>query len=235
MAEENSSIEKLAEMIKDHQHIVFFGGAGVSTESAIPDFRGKNGLYHQKVSEKWSPEEMLSHYFYREHPELFFTMYKKMAETISRAKPNAAHRALAELEKMGKLSGVVTQNIDGLHQKAGSRNVVELHGSTLYNTCEKCRKQYDLPEFISRSNPVPPLDINAIDDAVWLIRGADMLIIGGTSLAVYPAAGFINEFSGDALVIINRDATSKDNAADLVFRDNIGEVLGNAVRILKGE
>lgn len=234
MAEENSSIEKLAEMIKDHQHIVFFGGAGVSTESAIPDFRGKNGLYHQKVSEKWSPEEMLSHHFYREHPELFFTMYKKMAETISRAKPNAAHRALAELEKMGKLSGVVTQNIDGLHQKAGSRNVVELHGSTLYNTCEKCRKQYDLPEFISRSNPVP-LDINAIDDAVWLIRGADMLIIGGTSLAVYPAAGFINEFSGDALVIINRDATSKDNAADLVFRDNIGEVLGNAVRILKGE
>ena len=252
MAEENSSIEKLAEMIKDHQHIVFFGGAGVSTESAIPDFRGKNGLYYQKVSEKWSPEGMLSHHFYREHPDLFFTMYKKMSETISHAEPNAAHRALAELEMMGKLSGVVTQNIDGLHQKAGSRNVVELHGSTLHNTCEKCRKQYDLPEFVSRSNPVPhcdcggiikpdivlyeeSLDINAIDDAVWLIRGADMLIIGGTSLAVYPAAGFINEFSGDALVIINRDATSKDNAADLVFRDNIGEVLGNTVRILRGE
>lgn len=133
--------------------------------------------------------------FLQEHPDLFFTMYKKMAETISHAEPNAAHRALAELEKMGKLSGVVTQNIDGLHQKAGSMNVVELHGSTLHNTCEKCRKQYDLPEFISRSNPVPhcdcggiikpdivlyeeSLDINAIDDAVWLIRGADMLIIG---------------------------------------------------------
>lgn len=242
-----TDLEKLREMIESHHKIAFFGGAGVSTESHIPDFRGANGIYRQKKNLPWTPEEMLSHHFYEEHPVEFFTNYKNFAEAMVAAKPNRAHYALARLEEEGKLLGVVTQNIDGLHQKAGSRNVMELHGSILRNYCTQCGRSYDVDSFLSLCAPVPhcpycggivkpdvvlyeePLDMDTMEDAMDAIQTADMLIIGGTSLVVYPAAGFINYFTGDALVMINQDETGKDRDCDLVFHDSVGKILGEAV------
>lgn len=239
-------------MLKEHTRIVFFGGAGVSTESNIPDFRGKHGIYRQKTDYPWSPEEMLSHHFYEEHPTEFYTLYKEREGMMLKAKPNRAHYALAELERMGKLSAVVTQNIDGLHQKAGSRNVIELHGSIVRNICQGCGKAYSMEEFLRLADPVPhcpdcggvlkpdvvlyeeSLDANTIGDAIYEIQRADMLIIGGTSLVVYPAAGFVDYFRGDALVIINQDETGQDRRGHLVFRESVGEILEKGVKGLKG-
>lgn len=244
-------VERFAELLRTHDRIVFFGGAGVSTESKIPDFRGKDGLYRQKTDLPWSPEEMLSHHFYEEHPVEFYTLYKEREGMMLQAQPNRAHYALAELERMGKLSAVVTQNIDGLHQKAGSRNVLELHGSVLRNLCQKCGRDYGMEEFLTLCTPVPhcpacggvvkpdvvlyeePLDGFTIQCAVEEIARADMLIIGGTSLVVYPAAGFIDYFRGDALVLINRDETPRDRSCTMVFRDSVGAVLEEGLRLLK--
>ena len=240
-------MEEFIEMLKSHNRIVFFGGAGVSTESDIPDFRGKGGLYRQKTELPWSPEEMLSHHFYAEHPVEFFTMYKQFAEAMLKASPNRAHFALAKLEQEGRLSAIVTQNIDGLHQRAGSRNVIEVHGTILTNTCEKCFATYDAKTLLTLASPVPhcpscggvikpdvvlyeeALDTNDINEAIDEISKADMLIIGGTSLVVYPAAGFVTYFRGDALVVINQGATAQDARADLVFHDSVGKVLEMAV------
>ena len=244
-----TDLERLKEMMGSHKRIVFFGGAGVSTESNIPDFRGEHGLYKEKNHWPWSPEEMLSHHFYEEHPVEFFTMYKKFTEAMMKAKPNRAHYALSELEKAGKLSAVVTQNIDGLHQRAGSKNVIELHGTVLSNTCEKCFEKYDVETFLSLADPVPhcpscggiikpdvvlyeeSLDTNDIEEAIYEISNADMLIIGGTSLVVYPAAGFISYFRGDALVMINKDETPRDKDCDLVFHESVGWVLEKALSV----
>ena len=237
-------MEEFIEMLKSHNRIVFFGGAGVSTESDIPDFRGKGGLYRQKTELPWSPEEMLSHHFYAEHPVEFFTLYKEREGMMLEAEPNRAHTALAELEKMGKLSAVVTQNIDGLHQKAGSKKVIELHGSVLRNICQKCGRIYDMEEFMELCSPVPHcpgcgcvvkpdvvlyeemLDRNTIEDAIDEISHADMLIIGGTSLAVYPAAGLIDYYRGNKLVLINKSTTPMDARADLLIQAGLGDVFG---------
>ncbi len=237
-----NEIEKLKQMIDESSRIVFFGGAGVSTESGIPDFRSVDGLYNQKYD--YPPETILSHTFYVKKPEEFFRFYRdKMLFTG--AKPNAAHTALAKLEEEGKLTAVVTQNIDGLHQAAGSRKVYELHGSVLRNYCEKCNKFYDINAIIE-SEGVPAcecggrikpdvvlyeegLDQNVISGAVRAISEADMLIIGGTSLAVYPAAGLIDYYHGSKLVLINKTPTARDTMADLVITDSIGEVLSKAV------
>ena len=232
--------EKLQIIIDESDNIVFFGGAGVSTESGIPDFRSVDGLYNMKY--KYPPEQILSRTFYYNMPEEFFRFYRDKL-IIKDVKPNKAHFALAKLEKAGKLKAVVTQNIDGLHQLAGSKRVYELHGSTLRNYCEKCNKFYGI-EAIEKSDGIPRcdcggrikpdvvlyeemLDDNCINGAVAAIAAADTLIIGGTSLAVYPAAGFINYFKGKHLVIINKAETSADSAAELVIHQPIGEVLGN--------
>lgn len=246
-----TAIERFAELLHSHERIVFFGGAGVSTESKIPDFRGKDGLYRQKTELPWSPEEMLSHHFYKEHPVEFYTLYKEREGMMLKAEPNRAHYALAELERMGKLSAVVTQNIDGLHQKAGSREVLELHGSVLRNLCLKCHKEYGMEEFLAMCDPIPhcrdcggivkpdvvlyeeSLDGYVISAAVEEISRADMLIIGGTSLVVYPAAGFLDYFRGDARVLINRDPTPRDASCTLVFRESVGEVLDKGLALLK--
>ncbi len=243
-----ADIEKLQELIDSSNKIVFFGGAGVSTESGIPDFRSVDGLYHQKF--KYPPETMLSHSFYVSHKDEFYEFYReklllKVVGTLEepKAEPNAAHKFLAELEKAGKLSAVVTQNIDGLHQAAGSKNVYELHGSVLRNYCQKCGKLYSA-EDIFNSNGVPKcscggdikpdvvlyeegLDNDIMSGAVRAISEADMLIIGGTSLVVYPAAGLIDYYRGNKLVLINRDATARDGAADYVFHGKIGEIFGS--------
>jgi NAD-dependent deacetylase len=243
-----ADIEKLQELIDSSNKIVFFGGAGVSTESGIPDFRSVDGLYHQKF--KYPPETMLSHSFYVSHKEEFYEFYReklllKVVGTPEepKAEPNAAHKFLAELEKAGKLTAVVTQNIDGLHQAAGSRTVYELHGSVLRNYCQKCGKLYSA-EDIFNSNGVPKcscggdikpdvvlyeegLDNDIMSGAVRAISEADMLIIGGTSLVVYPAAGLIDYYRGNKLVLINRDATARDGAADYVFHGKIGEIFGS--------
>lgn len=233
----NEKIEKLQKMIDESKQIVFFGGAGVSTESGIPDFRSVDGLYNQKYD--YPPETILSHTFYVQRPEEFFRFYRdKMLFTD--AKPNAAHIALAKLEEAGKLTAVVTQNIDGLHQSAGSKKVLELHGSVLRNYCEKCHKFYDINAIIESSG-VPTcecggrikpdvvlyeegLDQNTLSESVRAISEADMLIIGGTSLAVYPAAGLIDYYRGNKLVLINKTPTARDTMADLVITDSIGEV-----------
>lgn len=234
----NSEIETLKTWIEASDNIVFFGGAGVSTESGIPDFRSTGGLYHQEW--KYPPETILSHTFYKSNPEEFFRFYRaKML--CPDAKPNAAHRKLAEWEKQGKLLAVVTQNIDGLHQAAGSRTVYELHGSVLRNHCEKCGKFYGLDHILNTTG-VPrcgcggiikpdvvlyeeALDDKVVDGAVNAIAQADLLIVGGTSLNVWPAAGLINYFRGDRLVLINKSAVARDLAAGLVITDPIGEVL----------
>ncbi|MGN1421435.1 MAG: NAD-dependent protein deacylase [Eubacterium sp.] len=229
----------LQEIIDSSKNIVFFGGAGVSTESGIPDFRSVDGLYNQRYD--YPPEEILSHTFFENHTEEFFDFYRDKMLCLE-AKPNSAHLKLAELESRGKLSAVITQNIDGLHQKAGSKNVYELHGSVLRNYCTRCHKYFDA-EYILNSKGVPKcddcggiikpdvvlyeegLDNSTVNGAVNAIMNADCLIVAGTSLTVYPAAGFIRYFSGDYFVLINRDATPMDNSADLVIHEKVGQVL----------
>lgn len=235
---EKSKMEILRDFIKKSESIVFFGGAGVSTESGIPDFRSADGLYNQKW--KYPPETILSHTFFENHTEEFYRFYREKMLFLD-AEPNAAHKKLAELERQAKLSAVVTQNIDGLHQKAGSKCVYELHGSIHRNYCQKCGKEYDA-EYILHTEGVPhcecggiikpdvvlyeePLNEKVVDKAIQAIGKADMLIIAGTSLSVYPAAYLIDYFVGNYLVVINRDSTSRDNYADLVIQGNVGEIL----------
>lgn len=230
-------VKKLQQIIDDSDNIVFFGGAGVSTESGVPDFRSVDGLYHQKF--KYPPETMLSHTFFVEQPEEFFKFYKEKMLPLG-AKPNAAHKKLAELEKAGKLKAVITQNVDGLHQAAGSREVLELHGSVYRNYCQKCGKFHSVEE-VRDAVGVPRcecggvikpdvvlyeegLDGDVMSKALDYISRADVLIIGGTSLVVYPAAGLINYYRGDKLVLINRDATGMDRRADLLIQGSIGEI-----------
>ena len=236
---DTEKLNELRQIIEDSDNIVFFGGAGVSTESGIPDFRSVDGLYNQKY--KYPPETIISHSFYRRNPEEFYRFYKdKMI--FADAKPNKAHIKLAELEKQGKLKAVITQNIDGLHQMAGSRNVIELHGSVHRNYCEKCHAFYDL-DYIVNSDGVPKcekcggtvkpdvvlyeegLDQQTVEGAVHAIARADCLIVAGTSLSVYPAAGFIRYFQGEHFVLINRDPTPADKLADLVLHQKVGQVL----------
>ena len=235
-----AEIDKLTKILKESNNIVFFGGAGMSTESGIPDFRSSNGLFNEKLNVTFTPEQLVSHSFYIRYPEEFFNFYK--AKLIyPNAKPNAGHIALAKLEEMGKLKAIVTQNIDGLHQAAGSKRVYELHGSVLRNYCMKCGKAYTA-EFIKESNGIPKcecsgiikpdvvlyeegLDDKTVNGAVNAIANADTLIIAGTSLTVYPAAGMVRYFKGNKLVLINRDATPMDSAADLVFHEKVGELL----------
>ena len=233
----DSKIETLKTWIEASDNIVFFGGAGVSTESGIPDFRSVDGLYHQQF--EYPPETILSHTFFYQHPDYFYRFYRQKMLPLE-AQPNAAHKKLAELEQAGKLRAVITQNIDGLHQKAGSRNVLELHGSIWRNYCTRCGKFYP-PEFIRDCAGVPRCDCGGVvkpdvvlyeeglsEDvlhrAVHAISRADVLIVGGTSLTVYPAAGLIRYYRGSKLVLINRDETPYDTAADLVLRDPIGQV-----------
>ena len=236
----NSEIETLRTWIAESERVVFFGGAGVSTESGIPDFRSEDGLYHQKFD--YPPETILSHSFFYQHTAEFYRFYREKMLLPDGIQPNAAHKKLAELEQAGKLTAVVTQNIDGLHQMAGSRRVYELHGSIHRNYCTKCRRFYPMA-FIRDSESVPrctcgglikpdvvlyeeSLDGACIEGAVEAISEADVLIVGGTSLTVYPAAGLIRYYRGSRLVLINRDETPYDEYADLIFRDKIGEVLG---------
>lgn len=231
-------IRKFQQMIDESRNIVFFGGAGVSTESNIPDFRSEDGLYNMKY--KYPPETIISHTFFLRNPEEFYRFYKDRMLCLD-AEPNPAHRKLAELEQAGKLSAVVTQNIDGLHQKAGSRKVYELHGSIHRNYCMECGKFYDA-EYVKNSEGIPRcscggmikpdvvfyeegLDTKTIQNSVEAIAHADMLIIGGTSLVVYPAAGFIDYFRGKYLVLINKAETGRSVRADLVIREPIGKVM----------
>lgn len=235
----NEKIEKFKTLVNESNNIVFFGGAGVSTESGIPDFRSKDGLYNQKY--KYPPEEILSHTFFINHTEEFFKFYKEKLNSL-KYEPNVTHIKLAELEKEGKLKAVVTQNIDGLHQKAGSKNVYELHGSVLRNYCMKCHKFYDA-EYVFNSSGVQKcscggiikpdvvlyeeaLDEETLEKSVYAIANADLLIVAGTSLTVYPASGLINYFRGKSLVLINRDTTPFDNRADLVINESLGKVFG---------
>lgn len=238
-------IEKLKEIIKNSNNIVFFGGAGVSTESNIPDFRSSNGVFNEKLNTHFTPEQLVSHSFYIKHTKEFYDFYKSKL-IYPEAKPNKAHIALAKLENMGKLKAIVTQNIDGLHQMAGSKNVFELHGSVHRNYCTKCNTFYNA-DFILSSDDIPKctkcgenvkpnvilyeenLDNDVINGAINAISKADTLIIGGTSLVVYPAAGLIDYFKGNNLVLINKSTTPIDNAADLVINDSIGKVLDKVI------
>lgn len=236
----DSQTAKLKQIIDESDNIVFFGGAGVSTESGIPDFRSTDGLYHQQYD--YPPETILSHTFFRRKPEEFFRFYRNKMLALD-AKPNAAHLKLAQWEREGKLKAVITQNIDGLHQAAGSRKVLELHGSVLRNYCERCGRFYDA-RYILESEGVPrcecggsikpdvvlyeeSLDMNVMQEAVSFISQADVLIIGGTSLVVYPAAGLIDYYRGNKLVLINKTPTARDSVADLVVAGSIGEILGS--------
>jgi len=236
----NQDLQELIQIIRDSENIVFFGGAGVSTESNIPDFRSANGLWNEKLKINFTPEQLVSHTFFVRYPDEFFEFYKDKL-IYPDAKPNAAHIALAKLEEMGKVKAVVTQNIDGLHQAAGSKVVYELHGSVLRNYCMECNAFYD-EKFILESEGIPTcpkcggrvkpdvvlyeegLDNNVIRGAVSAISKADTLIIGGTSLIVYPAAGLIDYFNGKNLVLINKSETSADRRADIVIHEAIGEV-----------
>lgn len=237
----DKDIEKFKNIIEQSDNIVFFGGAGVSTESGIPDFRSKDGLYNQQY--KYPPEEILSHSFFMRFPEEFYKFYKAKMNSL-KYNPNTTHYKLAELEKTGKLKAIVTQNIDGLHQKAGSKTVYELHGSVLRNYCSKCHKFYDAEYVFNSKDTVPKCDCGGIIkpdvvlyeeslnektmyDAIEKIAQADTLIIGGTSLTVYPAAGLINYFRGKNLILINKDITPFDNKADLVINKKLGEVFEN--------
>lgn len=232
--------EMLKQWIEEGDNIVFFGGAGVSTESGIPDFRSQDGLYNQEY--KYPPETIISHSFYRKYPEEFFRFYRNKM-VITDARPNAAHLALAKLEQQGKLKAVITQNIDGLHQMAGSKEVLELHGSIHRNYCERCGKFYGL-EAVTGADKVPRcscggtikpdvvlyeegLDQKTLQKAVQYIRQADVLIIGGTSLVVYPAAGLIDYYEGNKLVLINKSETGRDTQADLVIHEPIGQVFAD--------
>ena len=237
----NTQISKLTKILKDSNNIVFFGGAGVSTESNIPDFRSANGLWSEKLKINLTPEQLVSHTMYMRYPEEFFKFYKDKL-IYQDAKPNNAHKALAKLEEIGKLKAVVTQNIDGLHQMAGSKTVYELHGSV-----HRCHKFFDLDSMLALDGNIPHcdkcggvvkpdvvlyeegLDNSTIEGAIRAISSADLLIIGGTSLVVYPAASFINYYRGKDMVLINKSSTGYDNEASLVINDAIGEVLKEAV------
>ena len=233
----NEKVEELRKIIDESENIVFFGGAGVSTESGIPDFRSKDGLYNLKY--KYPPEEILSHSFFINNTKEFFEFYRDKMNSL-KYEPNITHIKLSELEKKGKLKAVITQNIDGLHQKAGSKNVLELHGSVLRNYCMKCKKAYDA-KYVFNSKDIPlcdcggiikpdvvlygeMLDDNIVSKSVDAIKRADVLIIGGTSLTVYPASSLIYYFKGEKLVLINRDSTQMDSMADLVINDSLGNV-----------
>lgn len=233
----NAGIERLKELVSESDNIVFFGGAGVSTESGIPDFRSVDGLYNQKW--KYPPETILSRTFFERNPEEYYRFHREKL-VIDGVKPNRAHLRLAELEQEGKLKAVITQNIDGLHQAAGSKNVLELHGSILRAFCSRCKKSYDA-DIINYGEGVPrctcggvirpdivlyeePLDGDIMQSAVHFIANADVLIIGGTSLNVYPAAGLINYYRGNKLVLVNLSETPYDSYADLVIHEKIGEV-----------
>jgi NAD-dependent deacetylase len=247
--------QELIKIIEESKGIVFFGGAGVSTESGVPDFRSENGLYHAQQIYKRSPEQMISHSFFEENQDTFYDYYKNNM-IYREAKPNRAHLALAKLEEEGKLKAVITQNIDGLHQMAGSKKVFELHGSVLRNNCIRCDTFYDLEYIMDPSNCldeegkqswVPrckkcsgvikpdvvlyeePLKEDVIYEAIDAISKADTLIVGGTSLVVYPAAGYLSYFHGRHLVLINKSQTQYDNMADLIIREPIAEVLGSCV------
>jgi NAD-dependent deacetylase len=240
-----SKIKELQDMIDKYDNIVFFGGAGVSTESGIPDFRSVDGLYNQKYD--YPPETILSHTFFMRKPEEFFRFYKDRVLALD-AKPNAAHLKLAEMERAGKLKAVVTQNIDGLHQAAGSKNVQELHGSVHRNYCTRCGKFFDA-RYVAQSDGVPycdecgalikpdvvlyeeSLNSETISASISAIRQAEVLIVGGTSLVVYPAAGLIDYFGGEKIVLLNKGATGRDAGADLVITEPIGEVLSQ-IRLL---
>ena len=232
-------VRKLQEIIDDSRRIVFFGGAGVSTESGIPDFRSAEGIYHQHY--KYAPEQVVSHSFFKAHPDVFYEFYKEKMMCLE-AEPNAAHRKLAQLEEAGRLIAVITQNIDGLHQKAGSKKVYELHGSIHRNYCQKCGRFYDAA-FVKEAPGIPrcgcggiikpdvvlyeeSLDSMTIEKSIRAIAEADTLIIGGTSLVVYPAAGFIDYFRGRHLVVINKSATAREVGAELSISAPIGEILG---------
>ncbi|MDR5658008.1 NAD-dependent protein deacylase [Serpentinicella sp. ANB-PHB4] len=236
----NDKIDKLKKIVEKSSNIVFFGGAGVSTESNIPDFRTDKGIFNKK--EEYPPEIMLSYSFFKKHPDKFYKFYIENM-VYAHAQPNAAHNALANLEKQGKLRAVITQNIDGLHQKAGSKNVLELHGSIYKNHCMSCDNGYQLADVVASKGDIPrcnkcngiirpnvtlyeeALDSKVIEDAINYIKNAEVLIIGGTSLVVYPAAGLINYFTGSNLILINKDQTPYDNNANLVINDSIGETL----------
>lgn len=232
-------VRKLQEIIDDSRRIVFFGGAGVSTESGIPDFRSAEGIYHQHY--KYAPEQVVSHSFFKAHPDVFYEFYKEKMMCLE-AEPNAAHRKLAQMEEAGRLTAVITQNIDGLHQKAGSKKVYELHGSIHRNYCQKCGRFYDAA-FVKEAPGIPrcecggiikpdvvlyeeSLDSMTIEKSIRAIAEADTLIIGGTSLVVYPAAGFIDYFRGRHLVVINKSATAREVGAQLSISAPIGEILG---------
>ncbi len=232
-----SEMERLRKIVDESDNIVFFGGAGVSTESGIPDFRSTDGLYHQQYD--YPPETILSHTFFVRKPEEFFRFYRDKMLALD-AKPNAAHEKLAQWEREGKLKAVITQNIDGLHQAAGSRKVLELHGSVLRNYCMKCGRFYDA-RFVQSREGIPRCDCGGIikpdvvlyeeslnmetmQEAAACIRQADVLIVGGTSLVVYPAAGLIDYYRGNKLVLINRTPTGRDDMADLVVSGSIGEI-----------
>ena len=231
------ALEKLKQWISESNRIVFFGGAGVSTESGIPDFRSVDGLYNQKFD--YPPEVIISHTFYKRKPAYFFNFYRQKMLPLG-FEPNVTHKVLAKWEEEGKLSAVVTQNIDGLHQKAGSKKVYELHGSVLRNYCVRCGK-FHSAEFVRDAEDVPHCDCGGIvkpdvvlyeenlnsrtiEKSVNAIADADLLIVAGTSLTVYPAAGFLNYYDGDRLVLINRDPTPYDSRADLVIHDTLGNV-----------
>lgn len=237
-----TDIERLKRLIDESSNIVFFGGAGVSTESGIKDFRSQDGIYSMKF--KYPPETMLSHSFFFSHTEDFYDFYRNMM-LCDGILPNKAHYALAELERQGKLKAVITQNIDGLHQAAGSKTVYELHGSVKRNYCEKCKKAAAY-EYVRDASGVPycecggiikpdvvlyeePLDAKTLEGAISAIASADLLIVAGTSLTVYPAAGLINYFGGKHIVLINRDATPFDDRADIVIREPVGVTLGSVI------
>lgn len=236
-------IEKFLDMVEESDNIVFFGGAGVSTESGIPDFRSVDGLYNQEYDDP--PETILSHTFYRRNPQEFYRFYRNKMLYL-KAQPNMAHKKLAQLEEAGKVKAVVTQNIDGLHQSAGSKKVLELHGSVHRNYCESCRHLHDAA-YVLQSEGVPRcrkcggdikpdvvlyeegLDNHTMQEAVYYISNADLLIVGGTSLAVYPAAGLIDYYQGNKLVLVNKSATPRDGIADLVLSESIGELFEKIV------
>lgn len=230
-------IETLKQWVEESSNTVFFGGAGVSTESGIPDFRSVDGLYSQHF--EYPPETIISHSFYEKKPEYFFRFYREKMLPLG-FEPNITHKTLAKWEREGKLAAVITQNIDGLHQKAGSRNVLELHGSVLRNYCTRCHKFYSA-EFVKNSDGIPrcscggivkpdvvlyeePLDEETVEKSVQAIQNAQLLIVAGTSLTVYPAAGLLRYYRGNRLVLINRDATPYDGTADLVFHNRLGEI-----------
>ena len=233
-------IQQFKQMVNESNNIVFFGGAGVSTESGIPDFRSKDGLYHQKYD--YPPEEILSHTFFINHTDAFYKFYKDKMNSL-KYEPNITHIKLAKLEEEGKLKAVVTQNIDGLHQKAGSKNVYELHGSVLRNYCMKCHKFYDA-EYVFNSTGIPTcscggtikpdvvlyeegLDEETLENAIWAIQNANLMIVAGTSLTVQPASSLLNYYKGNKLVLINRDVTPYDNRANLVIHESLGKVFEN--------